>query len=88
MQINGEVQVKFTRSAGIYNAGEVAGFTPEYAKKLVLSRCAEFVRPADPPPDTKKGKGKGDDKAPPAGGDDGTHQAVLGGPDKDGQVKK
>lgn len=35
------VAVRFTQAHGIYNAGEIAGFRPEVAKRLIKSGVAE-----------------------------------------------
>ena len=37
------VQVRFRRHYDVYNSGEIAGFTPELAKRLTASGAAELV---------------------------------------------
>lgn len=52
------VPVKFLKSAGGYNEGEIAGFTAERAKALIDSKIAEPFKPAKSKPKAKPAEPK------------------------------
>ena len=44
-----KVVLKFTRRHQMYNAGEIAGFKPDYARRLVSAGVARYHTPELPP---------------------------------------
>ncbi len=49
------VPVRFVRQALPYNPGDIAGFAPDYAERLIAAKVAEALAPDDGPADPTAG---------------------------------